>query len=120
MLDLKTKIGLEFEIDFSHTLKGHPKCGQLHGHTSKILVELEGNVNSGETYQDNMIMDFDEMRKKCWEIISKLDHNDLNTMFEFPTSENISAWIFENLKDKMPLSTVKFYEGNGKWCSIEK
>jgi len=34
-----TKIGVEFEIDFAHTLKGHPKCGKPHGHTSRIIVE---------------------------------------------------------------------------------
>jgi len=117
---MKTKIGAEFEIDFSHTLKGHPKCSQPHGHTSRIEVELEGDVKNGGTYQDNMIMDFDEMKKKCWEIISQLDHKDLDTMFDFPTSENISSWIFENLKDKMPVSSVKFFEGNGKWCTIER
>ena len=36
---MQTKIGVEFEIDFAHTLKGHPKCGKPHGHTAKIIVE---------------------------------------------------------------------------------
>jgi len=117
---MKAKIGLEFEIDFAHTLKGHYKCSQPHGHTSKIEVEVEGSVKGGSTYQNNMIMDFDEMKKTCWEVISQLDHKNLNTIFEFPTSENIAAWIFQNLESKLPLCAVKFYEGNGKWCTIEK
>lgn len=117
---MKTKLGVEFEIDFSHVLKGHPKCGQLHGHTSRIQVEIEGDFSQGATYQDNMIMDFADMKKQCWGVISKLDHNDLNTIFEYPTSENIASWIFKNLENKIPISSVKFYEGNGKWCIVEK
>ena len=117
---MKTKLGVEFEIDFSHTLKGHPKCGQPHGHTSRIIVEVEGDVKTGDTYQENMIIEFDEMKKICWNIIQKLDHNDLNSMFDFPTSENITTWIFENLEGKIPISSVKLYEGNRKYCKVTK
>ena len=39
---MKTRLGVEFEIDFAHTLRGHPKCGKPHGHTSRIIVEVEG------------------------------------------------------------------------------
>lgn len=116
---MKTKLGIEFEIDFAHTLKGHPKCSQPHGHTSRIIVEVQGDIKKGNTYQENMIIEFDDMKKICWETIQKLDHKNLNEFFEFPTSENIAAWIFENLKEKMPLSSVKFFEGNNKYCSIE-
>jgi 6-pyruvoyl-tetrahydropterin synthase len=41
-------------------------------------------------------------------------------MFDFPTSENIAMWIFEHLKDKIPISGVKLYEGNNKYCEITK
>lgn len=117
---MKTTLGMEFEIDFSHTLNGHPKCGQPHGHTARILIEIEGDVKNGSNYKDNMIMDFDEMNKICWEKIKELDHKDLNSMFDFPTSENISMWIFKNLENKIPISSVKFYEGSRKWCYVEK
>jgi len=117
---MKTKLGVEFEIDFAHTLKGHPKCSRPHGHTSRIIVEVEGKVSKGENYQDNMIIDFDEMKKICWQTIQQLDHKDLDEMFDFPTSENISAWIFDNLENKIPISSVKFFEGNGKYCQVSK
>lgn len=117
---MKTKLGVEFEIDFAHTLKGHPICGQPHGHTSRIIVEVEGEVKKGTTYQQNMIIDFDEMKKICWETVQILDHKNLDTMFDFPTSENIAAWIFENLQHKIPISSVKFFEGNGKYCEVVK
>ena len=117
---MKTRLGVEFEIDFAHTLRGHPKCGKPHGHTSSIIVEVEGDVKQGDSYQDNMVIEFDQMKKTCWETISELDHRDLNELFDFPTSENIAAWIFENLKDKVPVSSIKFFEGTNKYCEITK
>lgn len=120
MNKLKTKLGVEFEIDFAHTLRGHPKCGQPHGHTSKIIVEVEGVVKKGNSYQDNMVLDFDEMKKTCWAVISQLDHKDLDKIFEFPTSENIAEWIFEQLDGKIPLSSVKFFEGTSSYCEVTR
>nr|AIF21281.1 6-pyruvoyl-tetrahydropterin synthase [uncultured marine thaumarchaeote KM3_99_A02] len=60
---MQTKIGVEFEIDFAHTLKGHPKCGKPHGHTAKIIVEASGELKKGSTYEENMVIEFDEMKK---------------------------------------------------------
>ena len=65
-----------------------------------------------------MVMEFDEMKKTCWQVIQRLDHTDLDNMFDFPTSENIAMWIFTNLKSKIPISGVKFYEGSNKYCEI--
>ena len=115
---MKTKIGVEFEIDFAHTLKGHPKCGKPHGHTSKIIVEVSGDVKRGETFEDNMVLEFDQCKKICWDTIQELDHKNLDEMFDFPTSENIAAWIFEILGEKVPVVSVKFFEGSNKYCEI--
>ena len=53
-------------------------------------------------------------------IIEQLDHRNLNELFDFPTSENITEWIFEKLSEKVPVSSVKFYEGNRKFCQVSK
>ena len=117
---VKTKLGVEFEIDFAHTLRGHPKCGKPHGHTSRIIVEVEGDVKQGDSYQDNMVIEFDAMKKTCWDTIQELDHRNLNELFDFPTSENIAGWIFDKLSDKIPVSSIKFFEGSNKYCEIVK
>ena len=117
---MKTRLGVEFEIDFAHTLRGHPKCGKPHGHTSRIIVEVEGDVKQGDSYEENMVIEFDSMKKTCWETIQELDHRNLNELFDFPTSENIAAWIFEKLSDKVPVSSIKFFEGTNKYCEITK
>ena len=115
---MKTRLGESFEIDFAHTLRGHPKCGKPHGHTSRIIVEVQGDVKKGASYEENMVIEFDKMKKLCWQTIEQLDHRNLNDLFDFPTSENIAEWIFENLKDKIPLHSVKFFEGTNKYCEI--
>ena len=81
---------------------------------------MEGDVKQGDSYQDNMVIDFDLMKKTCWETISELDHRNLNELFDFPTSENITSWIFEKLQTKIPVSSVKFFEGSRKFCQVTK
>ena len=86
---------------------------------SKILIKLvqTPSENPG-SYEENMVIEFDKMKKLCWTTIEQLDHRNLNDLFDFPTSENIAEWIFENLKDKIPLHSVKFFEGTNKYCEI--
>lgn len=116
----KNSLGMEFWVDYSHLLKGHPKCGVPHGHTAKVIVEIEGDVSGGSSYKDNMLIDFHDMKETCWSVLEKLDHQDLNQIFEYPTAENITQWIFGKLDEKLQLSKVTFFEGEGKWCSVEK
>ncbi len=105
---------MEFFLDYAHLLPGHPKCGIPHGHTAKVIVEL-----SGEIRPDGMVMDFKEMQEKCWNVLSTLDHKDLNLRFERPTSEFIANWVFSELKKELPVTRVTFHEGQGKWCTVE-
>ena len=85
-----------------------------------VVVEVEGDVKKGDSYLDNMVIEFDAMKKLCWETIQELDHRDLNELFDFQTSENITGWIFDHLKDKNPISSIKFFEGTNKYCEITK
>ena len=71
-------------------------------------MEASGELKTGSTYEDNMVIEFDEMKKICWQTIQQLDHTNLDSMFDFPTSENIAMWIFKNLKDEIPIYSVKF------------
>jgi 6-pyruvoyltetrahydropterin/6-carboxytetrahydropterin synthase len=111
------KIGREFYFDSSHHLPEYKgKCEQVHGHTYKLEVVLEDNVGRG-----GMVMDFTEMKGIVnSNIIEKLDHMNLNNLFENPTAENIASWIFNELESKIPLHHVKLWEGNGKWVLVEK
>jgi 6-pyruvoyl-tetrahydropterin synthase len=51
-------------------------------------------------------------------VIEKLDHQGLNELFQNPTAEHILEWISAQLKEKLPLSSLRLWEGQGKWVEI--
>lgn len=86
-------------IDAAHQLPDSDdlftkKCAQLHGHTYKIKIGIEGN-NS----QSGMVIDFGAVK----EVVNKLDHRYINDVFhekgwDVPsTAENISRYIAEEI-----------------------
>ena len=46
--------------------------------------------------------------------------NKISLVDAMAIAENIAAWIFEKLKDKVPVSSIKFFEGTNKYCEITK
>lgn len=86
----------EFTFDSAHYLTNYyGKCERLHGHTYKLEVTLEGEVQ-----HNGLVIDF-VLFKRIVEkyIIHKLDHQLLNDFFENPSSEQIVLWIWDQLKD---------------------
>ena len=99
----------EYWFEAAHFIYNHPgKCRNLHGHSYKLFVLLEGQVNS----ETGMIIDFDDLSKVVVEnVISKLDHRFLNDLIPLSTAENISVWIWEQLKPSLPmLCQIEVYE----------
>ena len=111
------RAGRRFHFDAAHFLPEYEgKCEELHGHTYTLDVVVEGELN-----KEGMVMDFNKLKgvvKK--NVLDKLDHKNLNEIFQNPTAENIASWIFEQLKDKVNLKIVRLYEGKSKWVEIEK
>ena len=105
----------EFYFDSAHYIRHYKgKCEQLHGHTYKLEIVIEGDVK-----KDGMIVDFAKMKEIVeTAVIEKLDHQSLNQLFENPTAEHILQWVCEQLQDKLPLSSIKLWEGQGKWAEI--
>jgi len=104
-----------FYFDASHFLPEYQgKCERVHGHTYRLEVEVEKNVAA-----DGMVMDFNKIKEAVKNaVVDKLDHTSLNDLLENPTAENIAEWIWEQLEEKLPLSRVRLWEGEGKW--VEK
>ena len=97
----------------AHYLPGHPKCGQLHGHTWTVEVWLEGDVDS----QTGMVVDFGEVKRE----IDLLDHTTLNDVlpYEFlpPTAENLVKYFLTNL----PLAyRVRVWESDNAYAEKVK
>jgi 6-pyruvoyltetrahydropterin/6-carboxytetrahydropterin synthase len=94
----------DFTFDSAHFLtKYHGKCENLHGHTYKLRVTVEGPVG-----EEGMVMDFKELKAVVKEkVLDRYDHQNLNDFFENPSAELVAMKIWEDLVPELP---VKLYE----------
>lgn len=65
---MATTITREYWISAAHRLEDHPKCGRLHGHNYKIVVEVGGVMSNG------WIIDFGELDRVLKPILDWYDH----------------------------------------------
>lgn len=107
------QLSCAFEFAASHFLtKYHGKCENLHGHNYKIVITIEGDVK-----EDGMVMDFKIIKEKVTgKVLDKLDHTHLNDTMENPSAENLSVWIWDQLKNELPLKKIAVYETADYCC----
>lgn len=64
------KIAKEFRWEMGHRLPEHfGLCKNIHGHSYKMIVEFEGELN-----KDQMVIDYYDVEKIINPIINQLDH----------------------------------------------
>ena len=85
-----------------HHLRDYPgNCERPHGHNWKIVV----TIRATELDELGMALDFRVAKDAVKKVIDTLDHRDLNEHPDFktrnPSSENIAAYIFNNLKNTL-------------------
>jgi 6-pyruvoyltetrahydropterin/6-carboxytetrahydropterin synthase len=95
-----------FQFEAAHLLPRLPKthkCRRLHGHSFKVEIVVAGECDPHLGW----VMDYADIAEAFHPIWQELDHRYLNEIpgLENPTSENIAAWLWENLKPKLPLLT---------------
>ena len=106
------RIGKLFKFEAAHRLPNPPgKCKNLHGHSYKLEVVVNGEVN----FFSGMVIDFDIITGLVNRIIiDNVDHQFLNDIY--PNMETTA----ENLVTKFYSSLVRDIEdGEFSW-SIEK
>jgi 6-pyruvoyltetrahydropterin/6-carboxytetrahydropterin synthase len=124
------KIAKEFRWEMGHRLPDHfGLCKNVHGHSYKMILEFEGELNNNE-----MIIDYYDIEKIINPVIDKLDHafmvnKDDGILLEFlekmnskkvvvdfqSTAENISNYLLNEIfKFKLPANVfsvkVRVYE----------
>lgn len=93
------RIFVEDSFDAAHWLPNVPvahKCHNLHGHTYRVRIEIEGEINEATGW----VTDY-AVIKSGWEAIKEgIDHHNLNEIdgLENPTCEILATWIWRRLK----------------------
>lgn len=111
------KVGRVFYFDASHHLPEYcGACERVHGHTYKLEVVVEGEIQD-----DGMVLDFGALKDIVSEnVLNNLDHCNLNEVIKNPTAENIVEWIWKKLEAEVNLDSVKLWEGKGKWVQKKR
>jgi 6-pyruvoyltetrahydropterin/6-carboxytetrahydropterin synthase len=124
------KIAKEFRWEMGHRLPEHfGQCKNIHGHSYKMMVEFDGELNNNE-----MVIDYYDVEKIVNPIIEKLDHtfmvnkndkvvieflekmNSKKVVVDFQsTVENICLYLLDEIKKtKLPENVnevkVRVYE----------
>ncbi len=113
---MTTTIAKDFRWEMGHRLPFHNGlCKNIHGHSYKLRVELEGELDN-----NGMVIDFYDISTIVQPIIDKLDHAFIcdeqdSVMIEFfltnpmktevvpfvTTAENICNWLLEQIKEQL-------------------
>jgi len=104
---MKFIVTKEFTFDSAHFLQDYNgKCENLHGHTYKLQVSVEGARD-----ESGLVIDFVELKKIVNEkIIDKLDHTNLNDVLDVnPSAENIVEWIWNTLSHDFSTKRYHLY-----------
>lgn len=112
------RVAKEAYFSASHHLRNYGgKCENIHGHNWKVTLVAEGErLNDG-----GMLIDFAELKRALKEVLSRLDHHDLNTVPPFdeiePSAENIARHICEEAakiidRDGVRVAEVQVAETN--------
>jgi 6-pyruvoyltetrahydropterin/6-carboxytetrahydropterin synthase len=95
-------ISVEQHFDAAHFLRGYQgKCESIHGHRFTVVVKLKA-----ERLNDiGIAYDFTDLKRLTNDILERYDHTSLNDVPPFdkinPSSENIAATIYNELKVKL-------------------
>jgi len=116
---------IEDSFASAHQLRGyHGKCENLHGHNWKVELTVKGETLNGI----GLLIDFHDLKKMLKEILSILDHKNINDVPPFdrenPSSENLAEFIagliMEKLAETSPpiqLHSLTVWESDTSRCT---
>jgi len=115
------EVSTEMNFSAAHHLREYDgPCENVHGHNWLV----KATVRCSELDNIGLAIDFKILKKNLKNVLDKLDHTDLNTIFnekfKNPSSENIAKYIFDELEkllndDRITVFRVDVFEtpGNG-------
>lgn len=95
----------------AHQLRHYQgKCEQLHGHNFQVTAEIQGRRLAPKL---GIVMDFKELKALLKQVLSELDHCNVNDhpafQSENPSSENLARFIFKGLQSGLNVPGVRVH-----------
>src|SRR5437868_1450945 len=106
------EVMIERNFSSAHQLRGYKgKCENLHGHNYKIEIYARGS----ELNNIGLLVDFVELKQAADELLTYLDHKNLNELEPFieeqnPSAENVARFVLERLALKINDNRVQIYK----------
>ena len=105
------EVSSEASFSAAHRLHNYNgPCENVHGHNWRVRAFVRCETLNSQ----GIAIDFKIVRRFLQEVIAKLDHSDLNVLFdkrgENPSSENIARYIYKELEAKL----------SGEGCRVER
>lgn len=94
-----------------HLLNYDGECENQHGHNWLVEAYVKGD----KLDKSNILIDYKVLKKELKAVLDLLDHKDINELPYFenesPSSEMISKFIYNRLKEQIPLvSKISVWE----------
>ncbi|MEN8694597.1 MAG: 6-carboxytetrahydropterin synthase QueD [Akkermansiaceae bacterium] len=118
---MRARLIKDFRFEAAHTLPSLPedhKCRQMHGHSFKVEIHIEGEVD--ETV--GWVYDHKRISQAMNPLLEMMDHSYLNDIegLESPTIEIMAAWFWRKLENDLPgLAEIVIYETPTARCSFK-
>lgn len=116
---MRVRLTKDFTFEAAQTLpfapEGH-KCRLMHGHSFKVEISVEGEVDP----KTGWFYDHAEISKAMRPLLANLDHSYVNEIpgLENPTIENMAAWFWAKLAPQCPgLAEIVIHETPTARCS---
>jgi len=109
---VKARLTKEFRFEAAHTLPSLPeghKCRRMHGHSFKVDITIEGDVDE----EIGWIYDHKRISDAMTPLLEEMDHGYLNDIagLDSPTIERMAAWFWRKLEADLPgLCEIVVYE----------
>ncbi|HEY4244311.1 MAG TPA: 6-carboxytetrahydropterin synthase QueD [Kofleriaceae bacterium] len=104
---MRTRLERDYRFEAAHFLPKVPaghKCARMHGHSYRIAVAIEGEVDA----ERGWLLDFADIDERVMPLVRELDHQVLNEVAGLanPTSELLAAWFWQRLAPALPLAEI--------------
>ena len=103
---------IERNFSSAHQLRGYRgKCENLHGHNYKIEIYARGS----ELNHIGLLVDFVELKEAADDLVTYLDHKNLNELEPFveeqnPSAENVARFVLLRLAARINDDRVQIYK----------